>query len=41
MNKLVNILNTSFHFKLIYTIVFTIYIGVYTDVSKRQSTYIL
>lgn len=41
MSKLVDILNNSFHFKLIYTNVFTTNIGVYTDVSKRQSTYIL
>lgn len=41
MSKLVDILNNSFHSKLMYTIVFTINIGVYIDVNFKETTYIL
>lgn len=36
MSKHVDILNNSFHIKLIYTIVFTINIGVYIDVNFKE-----
>lgn len=37
MSKLVDILNNSFHSKLMYTIVFTINIGVYIDVNFKET----